>query len=105
MSLDDVHIMMFYGSPENVNLTRSIKFITIKFYNYKSYRISVYHNLSIIASVYHQEAKTIEFIQCLIHFRETFQVRPNCVLKWHNTEHITVLLFLFIQTKCVALNT
>ena len=28
MSIGDVHIMMFYGSPENVNLTHSTKFIT-----------------------------------------------------------------------------
>ena len=29
MSIGDVRIMMFYGSPENVNLTHSAKFITI----------------------------------------------------------------------------
>ena len=34
MSLGDVHIMMFYGHPENVNLTHSIKFITIIFLKY-----------------------------------------------------------------------
>ena len=28
MSVGDVHIMMFYDSPENVNLTQSIKFIS-----------------------------------------------------------------------------
>ena len=30
----------------------------------------------------HQEAKTIEFIQCLINSRETSQGCANCVLKW-----------------------
>ena len=29
MSLGDIHIMIFYGRPENINLTHSIKFITI----------------------------------------------------------------------------
>ena len=31
MSLSDVQIMMFYGRPENVNSTHSIKFVTTKF--------------------------------------------------------------------------
>ena len=66
MSLDDVHIMMFYGSPENVNLTDSIKFITLTFES--------------IVLVHHQEAKTTEFIPCLINFGETSQGRPNCIL-------------------------
>ena len=30
MSVGDAHIMMFYECPENVNLTHSTKFITIK---------------------------------------------------------------------------
>ena len=34
MSLGDARIMMFYGCPENVNLTRSIQFITIIFSKY-----------------------------------------------------------------------
>ena len=34
MSLGDVHIMMFYGCPENVNLTHSTKFITITLLKY-----------------------------------------------------------------------
>ena len=34
MSLGDVHIMMFYGRPENVNLVHSPKFITITFLKY-----------------------------------------------------------------------
>ena len=34
MSLVDVHIMMFYGRLENVNLTQSTKFITITFLKY-----------------------------------------------------------------------
>ena len=29
MSLGDIHIMIFYGRSENINLTHSIKFITI----------------------------------------------------------------------------
>ena len=33
MLLGDVHIMMFYGRPENVHLTNSIKFITVTFLN------------------------------------------------------------------------
>ena len=33
MSLDDAHILMFYGRPENVNLTHSVKFNTITFLN------------------------------------------------------------------------
>ena len=32
--LGDVHIMMFYARPKNVNLTHSIKFITIIFLKY-----------------------------------------------------------------------
>ena len=67
MSQGDVHIMMFYRRPKNVNLTHSTKFITITF-------------LSIV-SVYHQEAKTIQFIQCPINFRETSQGRTSCVQK------------------------
>ena len=31
MFLGEVRIMMFYERPENVNLTRFIKFITINF--------------------------------------------------------------------------
>ena len=34
MSLGDAHIMMFYGRPDNVSLTNSIKFITITFLKY-----------------------------------------------------------------------
>ena len=34
MSLGDIHIMMFYGRPENINLTHSIKFITITLLKY-----------------------------------------------------------------------
>ena len=34
MSLGEVHIMMFYGCPENVNLTHSTKFITITLLRY-----------------------------------------------------------------------
>ena len=52
MSLGDIRIMMFYGRPENVNLTHSVKFITITFLNYSS-------SVSL-------RKKTIEFIQCLI---------------------------------------
>ena len=48
MSLDDVHIMMFHGSPEKINLEHSIKFITV--------------TLQSIVSVYHQDTKAIEFI-------------------------------------------
>ena len=71
MSLgNNIHIMMFYGRSENVNLTYSIKVITIIFLYFQS-----------IVLAYHQEAKTIEFIQCLINFEETFNRRPNCVPK------------------------
>ena len=31
MSLGDAHILMFYGRPENVNLTHSVKFNTTTF--------------------------------------------------------------------------
>ena len=31
--------------------------------------------------MYHQEAKAIEFIQCLINFGVTSQGRPNCILE------------------------
>ena len=51
MSLADVRIVMFHGRPENLNLTHSIKFITIKF-------------LKNIVLAYKEEAKTTEFIQC-----------------------------------------
>ena len=34
-----------------------------------------------MVSVFHQEIKTIEFIQCLINFAETSQGRANCVRK------------------------
>ena len=68
MSLGDVHIMMFYGLPENLNLTHFIKCITIKFLKYSF-------------SVPSEIAKTIEFIQCLINFEETSQGRPNFILK------------------------
>ena len=34
MPLGDVLIMIFYGSPENVNLTHSIRVITITFLKY-----------------------------------------------------------------------
>ena len=66
LSLGDVHIMMFYGSSKNVNLTDSIKFITATFLKYHD-------------SV--QEAKTFGVILCLINFGEAFEGRPNCVLK------------------------
>ena len=59
--------MVFCGRPENVNLTYSIKFILVFTKG--------------IVSVNHQEAKAIEFIQCLINFGETSQERPNSVLK------------------------
>ena len=58
----------------------------------------------------------IEFIHCLINFRETSQGRPNCILKSdvsivtslerpqdvnfkHNTKHITVVLFPNLHIK------
>ena len=34
MSLGDVHILMSYRRPENVNLTHSVKFITLTFLKY-----------------------------------------------------------------------
>ena len=34
MSLGDAGIMMFYGCPENVNLTYSTKFITVTLLKY-----------------------------------------------------------------------
>ena len=34
MSLGNVYIMMFYGHSKNVDLTHSIKFITITFLKY-----------------------------------------------------------------------
>ena len=34
MSLGDVGIMMFWGCPENVNLTHSTKFVTITLLKY-----------------------------------------------------------------------
>ena len=74
LSLGEVHIMMFYGSSKNVNLTDSIKFITATFLKYRG-------------SI--QEAKTFGVILCLINFEEAFQGRPNCVLKW--ILHIYVL--------------
>ena len=58
MSLADVRIVMFHGRPENLNLTHSIKFITIKF-------------LKNIVLAYKEEAKTTEFIQCRSSFWET----------------------------------
>ena len=64
MSLGDVHIMMFYGRPKNV------KFILR----------SQIHSITFIKA-YHQEAKIIEFIQCLINFGEASQRRSNYVLK------------------------
>ena len=68
MSLGDVHIMMFYRCPENVNLRQSMKFVTITFLKY--------------ISAYHQVPKIIEFSKCFITFGEAFQGRPNYVLKW-----------------------
>ena len=35
MSLGDAHIIMFYRRPENVNLTHSLKCITITFLKYR----------------------------------------------------------------------
>ena len=68
--------------------------------------------------MYYQEAKTIEFIQCLITFKETSQGRPNYIISdicivtslgrpqdvnfKHNTKHMTVVLFSILLTKCVA---
>ena len=34
MSSGDVYIVMYYGRPENVNFTDSIKFITITYLKY-----------------------------------------------------------------------
>ena len=67
MSLGDVHIMIFDGHSENVNLMYSIKFITITPLRYSFNRLP--------------GKKTIEFIQFLINFGETSQGRPNCVLE------------------------
>ena len=36
-----------------------------------------------MVSVYHQEAKTTEFIKCHINFGGTYQGRPNYVLNRH----------------------
>ena len=60
MSLGDVHIVMFYGRPENVNLIHSIKFITITFLEYSFKRTT--------------RKKAIVFIQCVINFEETSKV-------------------------------
>ena len=67
MSLGNVNIMMFYGRPEKVHLTRSIKLITTKF-------------LKNIFSI-PPGKKTIEFNQCLTSFGGMSQGHPNCVLK------------------------
>ena len=96
MSLGDAHIMMFYGRAESVNLTHNTKFITITF-------TTTFITITSIISVYYQEAKTIDFNQCLIILGETSQGQPNCVLMSlgrpqdvsfkHNTKHITVVFF------------
>ena len=72
MSLGDAHILMFYGRPENVNLTHSVKFYTITFLK-DSFGVPprrVYSELSHTS------------LTCLITFEETSQGRPNYVLKW-----------------------
>ena len=68
MSLADVRIMMFYRRSDNLNVTYSIKFITITFLKY-SFSVP-------------SRSKNNQFIQCLINFGETSQRRPNSVLKW-----------------------
>ena len=71
-----------------------------------------------MVSVFHQEIKTIEFIQCLINFAETSQGRANCVRKLclhsdvlgtsqdvnfkHDAKHITGALFSILLTKFIA---
>ena len=105
MSLGDAHIMMFYGRPESVNLRHNTKFITITF-------TITFITITSINSVYHQEAKTIDFIKCLIIFGETSQGRPDCVLISlgqpqdvsfkHNTNHITLVFFSILLTKWVT---
>ena len=60
--------MMFYGRPKNVNLTHSVKGITITFLKY-----------SFIVPP--EKKKTVEFIQCLTNLGATCQGRPNCVIK------------------------
>ena len=67
MSPGDAPIMMFYGRPENVNLTHSIKFIIITFLKY-SFSVPL-------------GRKKTEFIQCLINFGQTSQKRPNSSTK------------------------
>ena len=67
MSLGDVHIVMFYGRPENVNLIHSIKFITIIFLENSFKRTT--------------RKKAIEFIQRVINFEETSQGCSNYILK------------------------
>ena len=105
MSLGDAHIMMFYGRPESVNLRHNTKFITITF-------TITFITITSINSVYHQEAKTIDFIKCLIIFGETSQESPDCVLISlgqpqdvsfkHNTNHITLVFFYILLTKWVT---
>ena len=86
MSLGDIHIMMFYGRPENINLTHSIKFITITLLKYSFSEPT--------------RKKTIEFTQCLRNFGETSQGRPNCVLKrrLHSDVHRTSILNIIQST-------
>ena len=68
-----------------------------------------------VYSAHHQEPKTIKFIHFLINCGETFQGRPNSVLKWRSGRpqdtnlkiYYKTLLYFFQSyfTKCVAWNT
>ena len=83
MSLGDVHIMMFYGCPENVNLTHSTKFITITLLKYSF-------------SVPPGNLKNRVFP--MSHLVTSLE-RPQDVNFKHNTNHITIVLFSILLTK------
>ena len=55
--------------------------------------------------MYHQEAKTIQFVQDDMNLGETYlECRQGLNFK-HNTKHITVVSFSILLTKCVEWNT
>ena len=67
MSLGDVRIMMFYGSPENVSLTHSTKFITKILLKY-SFSVPPGNKNNQVYPMSHK-------------FKRDVPRRPKCVLK------------------------
>ena len=97
---------MFYGCPEKVYLTRSIKFITTKNNIFKEYfQHTTWKKKQLSLTNVWQISEDILIVcwsdACIVMYLR----RPQDVNFKHNTKHITAVLFSILLKKYVAWNT